>query len=323
MPAHGINEFGQDGSPVHQAVKATQSGSQAGSASHNTVHSASGAGDQEVDSQAGPSSTLAPRVSAAQKALAEELKDELLFRLPDPLMAPIREECAAAFNTQNERIQGLETRLARMEAKLDLLLHHFLEPPQHPPPPPPLPPPPPPPPSPQNNPNSDPHLDSPHHSPSPHNSPSHTPSPSPSHSHSPSPSPSPTHSPPLDFDTHTSSPPPSPPRYGPEPPPTIPPSSSSLALALFDDAKRGREMLTQPSLWLDEEVAAALRRAMDMKHMGQAERLIVMKPFASWANDNLSAGRPTLRWCWLINLRCHLLLSQPLRLLPTCLRSYA
>ena len=33
-------------------------------------------------------------------------------------------------------------------------------------------------------------------------------------------------------------------------------------------------MLTQPSLWLDEEVAAALRRAMDMKHMGQAERLI-------------------------------------------------
>ena len=33
-------------------------------------------------------------------------------------------------------------------------------------------------------------------------------------------------------------------------------------------------MLTQPSLWIDEEVAAALRRAMDMKHMGQAERLI-------------------------------------------------
>ena len=33
-------------------------------------------------------------------------------------------------------------------------------------------------------------------------------------------------------------------------------------------------MLTQPSLWLDEEVAAALRRAMDMKHVGQAERLI-------------------------------------------------
>ena len=33
-------------------------------------------------------------------------------------------------------------------------------------------------------------------------------------------------------------------------------------------------MLTQPSLWLDEEVVVALRRAMDMRHMGQAERLI-------------------------------------------------
>ena len=33
-------------------------------------------------------------------------------------------------------------------------------------------------------------------------------------------------------------------------------------------------MLTQPSLWLDEDVAAALRRAMDMKRIGQAERLI-------------------------------------------------
>ena len=63
-------------------------------------------------------------MSAAQKALGEELKDELLFRLPDPLMAPIREEFAAAFNSQNERIQGLETRLERMEAKLDLLLAH-------------------------------------------------------------------------------------------------------------------------------------------------------------------------------------------------------
>ena len=33
-------------------------------------------------------------------------------------------------------------------------------------------------------------------------------------------------------------------------------------------------MLTQSSLWIDEEVAAALRRAMDMKRMGSAERLI-------------------------------------------------
>ena len=86
-------------------AKPTQSGSQAGSASHTTAPSASGAGDQEADShQAGPSSIRAPRVSAAQKALAEELKDELLFRLPEPLMTPIREECAAAFNIQKERI---------------------------------------------------------------------------------------------------------------------------------------------------------------------------------------------------------------------------
>ena len=125
--------LGKMGVNYIKPVKATQSGSQAGSASHTSGPSASGAGDQEVDSQAGPSSTRAPRVSAAQKALAEELKDEHLFRLSDPLMAPIREECAAAFNTQNERIQGLETRLARMEGKLDLLLHHFLSPPQPPP----------------------------------------------------------------------------------------------------------------------------------------------------------------------------------------------
>ena len=139
LPMGSMN-LGKMGVRYIKPVKPTQSGSHAGSASYNTVPSASGAGDQEVDSQAGPS-TRAPRVSAAQKALAEELKDELLFRLPDPLMAPIREECAAAFHTQYERIQGLETRLERIEAKLDLLLHHLLEPPH---PPPPFPPPPPP-----------------------------------------------------------------------------------------------------------------------------------------------------------------------------------
>ena len=142
MSAHGVDELGQDGSQISQASKAHSVWLSAGSASHNTVPSASGAGDQEVDSQAGPSNTRAPRVSAAQKALAEELKDELLFRLPEPLMAPIREECAEAFNAQNERIQGLETRLERVEAKLDLLLGHLLAPPL--PPPPRSPPPPPP-----------------------------------------------------------------------------------------------------------------------------------------------------------------------------------
>ena len=60
-----------------------------------------------------------------------------------------------------------------------------------------------------------------------------------------------------------------------------------MALALLDDDKRGRDaaitlrrtmdtrdVLTQPSLWLDEDITAALRRAMDMRRLGSAERLI-------------------------------------------------
>ena len=76
-------------------AKPTRSGSQAGSASHTTAPSVSGAGDQEVDSHAGPSRT--PRVSAAQRTLIAELRDEILFKLPDSLMAPLRAECDAAF----------------------------------------------------------------------------------------------------------------------------------------------------------------------------------------------------------------------------------
>ena len=113
----GSMNLGKMGVKYIKPAKPTQSGSQAGSASHNTVPSASGAGDQEVDSHAGPS--RAPRVSDAQKALAEELKDEILFRLPDPLMAPLRAECDAAFHQQEQKIQGLEDRLGRVEAKLD------------------------------------------------------------------------------------------------------------------------------------------------------------------------------------------------------------
>ena len=104
-------------------AKPTRSGSQAGCASHTTVPSASGAGDQEVDSHASPS--RAPRVSAAMKGLVEEMKNELLFKMPDPLMAPLRAECDAAFQQQEQRIQGLEDRLGRVEAKLDLILSHF------------------------------------------------------------------------------------------------------------------------------------------------------------------------------------------------------
>ena len=59
------------------------------------------------------------------KALVEEMKHELLFRLPDPLMAPLRAECDEAFHLQGQRIQGLENRLGRVEAKLDLIISHF------------------------------------------------------------------------------------------------------------------------------------------------------------------------------------------------------
>ena len=96
----GSMNLGKMGVNYIKPVRATQSGSQAGSASHTSGPSASGAGDQEVDSQAGPSSTRAPRVTAAQKAFIEEVKQELLFRLPDPLMTPLREECDAAFRSQ-------------------------------------------------------------------------------------------------------------------------------------------------------------------------------------------------------------------------------
>ena len=60
-----------------------------------------------------------------------------------------------------------------------------------------------------------------------------------------------------------------------------------MALALLDDDKRGRDaasalrhtmyardVLTQPSLWLDEDITAALRRAMDLQRLGGAESLI-------------------------------------------------
>ena len=138
--------LGKMGIKYLKPAKPTRSGSQAGSASHTSVPSVSGAGDQEVDSHAGPS--RAPRVSAAQKTLVAELKDKILFKLPEPLMAPLRAECDAAFHQQEQRIQGLEDRLGRVEAKLDLLLNHFQIPqphPNQPPPPPPNPPPPPPP----------------------------------------------------------------------------------------------------------------------------------------------------------------------------------
>ena len=36
-----------------------------------------------------------------------------------------------------------------------------------------------------------------------------------------------------------------------------------------------RDVLTQPPLWLDEDITAALRRAMDMRRLGGAERLIL------------------------------------------------
>ena len=35
-----------------------------------------------------------------------------------------------------------------------------------------------------------------------------------------------------------------------------------------------RDVLTQPSLWLDEDITVALRRAMDIRRMGSAKRLI-------------------------------------------------
>ena len=60
-----------------------------------------------------------------------------------------------------------------------------------------------------------------------------------------------------------------------------------MALDLLDDDKRGRDaaialrhtmeardVLSQPSIWLDEDITAALRRAMDLQSLSSAESLI-------------------------------------------------
>ena len=130
--------------------KPTRSGSRASSASSSetSVPSASGARDQEVDSHAEPSRIA--RVPASVKAFAEEMKEELLFKLPESLIGPLRADCDAGFQHQGERIERLEDRvgqiehqLARVDAKLDLILQHLQIPqPQQgnlPPPPPPPP----------------------------------------------------------------------------------------------------------------------------------------------------------------------------------------
>ena len=204
----GSANISKMGIRYNKPAKATRSGSQAGSASHTTAPSASGAGDQEVDSHPGPS--RAPRVSAAQKGLVNELREELLFKLPDPLMAPLRAEFG-------ERLQRLEDRIDEVETKLDFILAILVpgtsnptssnSPPNDPPPPPPQndqPPPPPPNDQPQPPPQND-HQPQPSprndHHPSPHNSPQNSPQHSPRHSplnpnNSPSPHNSPNHSPP-------------------------------------------------------------------------------------------------------------------------------
>ena len=130
------------GITYNKKAKATRSGSQAGSASHTTAPSVSGAGDQEVDSHPGPS--RAPR-----KGIVAELREELLFKMPDHLMAPLREEF-------EERLQRLEDRIDEVDTKLDLILAILVPgtsnppssniPPNDPPPPPPQNDPPPPPP---------------------------------------------------------------------------------------------------------------------------------------------------------------------------------
>ena len=93
---------------------------------------------------------------ATVKAFAQEVKEEILFRLTDSLVAPLRDECDTGFLQQGERIQRLEDRvgrvedqLARLDTKLDLILNHFQipQPQGNLPPPPPLNPPPPPPPN--------------------------------------------------------------------------------------------------------------------------------------------------------------------------------
>ena len=140
------------GIKYNKPARAARSGSQAGSASHTTAPSASGAGDQEVDSHAGPS--RAPRLSVAQKTMMAELREEIFHRLPETLLAPLRAEYDGALQQQGQRIQGIEDRLERVEAKLDLIINHFHIPqPQGnlPPPPPQNDQPPPPPPQQQRN----------------------------------------------------------------------------------------------------------------------------------------------------------------------------
>ena len=151
----GATNISKMGIKYLKPAKPTRSRSQTSSGSQTSVPSSSGAGDQEVDSHAGPG--RAARVPASVRAFAEEVKEELLFRLTDSLMAPLQAEYDVGFQQQGERIQRLEDRigqvenhLARVDAKLDLILQHLQIP--HPsqgnlPPPPPnhpqLPPPPP------------------------------------------------------------------------------------------------------------------------------------------------------------------------------------
>ena len=153
--------------------------SQGGSASHNSQPSTSGAGDQEADSR--PSTSHGLRGSAAQKALLKDVVEELLFKLPDPLMTPLREEVDRSFRKMRWRMKCLDARVDRVEQKLDLILAHLLAPLSPPPPPPPPPPPSPPSPTPQNDSPNHHHShtqsssqDYPHHHYSSDHSPSHS-----------------------------------------------------------------------------------------------------------------------------------------------------
>ena len=69
---------------------------------------------------------------ATVKAFAQEMKAEILLQLSESLVAPLRNDCDAGFQHQWERIQRLEdrvgqveTQLARVDAKLDLILQHL------------------------------------------------------------------------------------------------------------------------------------------------------------------------------------------------------
>ena len=89
LPIGAVN-IGKMGVKYIKSAKPARSTSQAGSASHTTAPSASEAGDQEVDSHAGPS--RAPRLSVAQKTMMAELREEIFQRLPETLLAPLRAE---------------------------------------------------------------------------------------------------------------------------------------------------------------------------------------------------------------------------------------